>query len=183
MRAFIAIDLPENLKNKLKLLQEDLKRYDLEVKWVKPENIHLTLKFLGNIDERTQVPRIKDIINRVSSNTRFFEATLEGFGFFPNEKNPRVFFVKITRQGLLKSIANQLEQRLQNLGFPIEGRFSSHLTLARIKNPKNIELLKEKIKDVKLKEILAVKEIILYKSTLTASGPIYERISSSPLAA
>jgi len=182
MRAFIAVELPESLKNHLSQIQEDLKTCNLECKWIKPANIHLTLKFLGDIDQK-QLGQIKTILKQVASNLSCFEVSIDGFGFFPNEKRPRVFFLSTTNQERLKSIVNQLEEALEKIGFPIEDRFRSHLTLARIKTLKNIELLKEKIKDVKMEGKLTVKELALYKSTLTPSGAIYERIASSPLAA
>lgn len=182
MRAFIAVDLPESLKNHLSQIQEDLKTCNLECKWMKPESIHLTLKFLGDIDQK-QLGQIKTILKQITSNFSCFEVNVDGFGFFPNEKRPRVFFLSTSEQERLKSIVDQLEKELEKIGFPIEDRFRSHLTLARIKSLKNIELLKEKTKDIKMEGKLTVKELVLYKSTLTPRGAIYERIASSPLAA
>ncbi|MBU1112480.1 MAG: RNA 2',3'-cyclic phosphodiesterase [Candidatus Omnitrophica bacterium] len=176
MRAFIAIDLPENLKNQLAQIQNDLKSCDLDLKWVKPENLHLTLKFLGDIDEK-QLLEIKKIIKGIAFNQKTFEVSLEAFGFFPDSRKPRVFFVSTTNQDLLKTIVNRLETGLGKIGFPIEGRFKSHLTLARIKSSKNLETLLQNLKEVSLEGVFTVKEIAVYESRLKPTGPVYEKIA------
>ena len=85
MRTFIAIDLPQPLKENIDQIQTDLKQCDLSFKWVKAENIHLTLKFLGNIEEK-QLDDIKKIITEVAQNHKALEVTFTQFGFFPNDK-------------------------------------------------------------------------------------------------
>ena len=104
MRAFIAIGLPERIKSKIAELENNLKKCDLAFKWVKPENLHLTLKFLGNIGQE-QTGKIKEAITKVSGKFTAFEASFNGFGFFPSERRPRVFFISIDKEELLKSIA------------------------------------------------------------------------------
>ena len=182
MRTFIAIELPHPTKEKISQVQQIFKECDLAFKWVKPENIHLTLKFLGNI-KNEQLPEIKNIITDVAKKNKSLKAQFTDFGFFPNEKRPRVFFIATSYQDLLKSIAQELEDKLETIGFEAEYRFKSHLTLARIKSLENIDCLKEKSKEIKLTEEFSINEIILFKSTLTPSGPIYEKIFTSPLAA
>jgi len=181
MRTFIAIELPPPTKEKIAQVQQVFKECDLAIKWVKPENIHLTLKFLGNIKE-DQLPEIKNVITEVAKKNKSLKAQFTDFGFFPNERKPRVFFIATSYQDLLKSIAQELEERLKDIGFKAEHRFKSHLTLARIKSLENIDCLKRKCKEVELTEEFAINEIILFKSTLTRSGPIYEKIFTSPLA-
>jgi len=180
MRTFIAIGLPERIKNKIAELENDLKKCDLAFRWVKPENLHLTLKFLGDIGQG-QITKIKEAITKVSGKFAAFEAGFNGFGFFPNERRPRVFFISIDKEKLLKSIAGELEEELETLGFEKKNRFKSHLTLARIKDLKNIECLKAKIKNTQLDEKFLIRAIILYKSTLTKEGPIYGKIARSSL--
>ena len=182
MRAFIAIDLPKETKIKIAELESDLKKCDLAFKWVKPENLHLTLKFLGDINQE-QVSKIKETINKISGRFAAFEASFNGFGFFPNPRKPRVFFISIDKEELLKSIARELEEELETLGFDKENRFKSHITLARIKDLKNIESLEAKIKNTQLDKKFFIGEIILYKSTLTKEGPIYGKIFKSNLTA
>ena len=181
MRAFIAIDLPEKIKSKIADIQRGLGRIDLSCKWVQPKNMHLTLKFLGEINP-SGLEEIKDAISRCAACFKTFETGLQEFGFFPNEKRPRVFFISTSCADTLKSMADNLEDKLEPLGFQKEGRFKSHITLARIKQPKNIDCLLRELKNISLGETFAVGEIALYKSTLTPEGAIYEKIASSSLA-
>jgi 2'-5' RNA ligase len=182
MRAFIAIDVPEEVKRRIAAIQERLSEIDLACKWVHPENIHLTLKFLGEINP-DQLEKIKTAVCECAAGFKAFEADLERFGFFPNEKRPRVFFISTSGAETLKAMADNLEDKLKVLGFQKEGRFKSHITLARIKHPKNIDRLLRELNKISLRETFAVKEITLYKSTLTPKGAVYEKLASSILAA
>tara|TARA_B100000315_G_scaffold69079_1_gene62943 strand:- start:3557 stop:4105 length:549 start_codon:yes stop_codon:yes gene_type:complete len=180
MRAFIAIPLSKDIKNQIAKIQDDLKEADFDLRWVKPENTHLTLKFLGEIEE-TEIGRIKEAIKKTADNFPKLQSELKEFGFFPNERKPKVFFIATSRQDYLKSIAEALEKNLSNLGFKKEDKFKSHITLARIKTPKNIDFLVENLKKVSLDMPLAIDELVLFKSTLTSSSPIYEIIFRSSL--
>ncbi len=182
MRAFIAIDLPKDLKEEIKSIQDVLKETDVNFRWVNPANIHLTLKFLGNI-EKDQVEKIKTILTSVSKNFSSFKSEFTEFGFFPNEKKPRVFFIATSQEDTLKSVATNLQEELEKIGFEKEGKFKSHITLARIKTLKNIEKLIQNLSAIKFEESFDIKELVLYKSTLTKNGPIYEKIFSSSLTA
>jgi len=175
MRAFLAIKLPEHIIEEISKIQEVLKKCAPNFKWVRPQNTHLTLKFLGNIDE-IKLEKTKDIITQTAKDFKSFSADLENFGFFPNEKRPRVFFISTTSEHTLKSIADKLEEKLELIGFEKEGRFKSHITLARIKEQKNINCLKEKLEDIKLKGNFPVEGITLYESTLTPKGAVYDVI-------
>lgn len=180
MRAFIAINLPERIKSKIVGFENDLKKCDLAFRWVKPENLHLTLKFLGDISQE-QVNKIKEAIAKVSGKFTAFKASVNGFGFFPNARRPRVFFISIDKEELFKSIATELEEELETLGFKKEGKFKSHITLARIKNLRNIECLKTKIKNTQLDEKFSINTITFHESILTKEGPIYGKIFKSNL--
>lgn len=180
MRLFIAIDIPQNLKEKLSLICAKLKKCDLDAKWVNTANIHITLKFLGETAEE-QLDEIKNIITSVAGHFNRLELNVGGFGFFPNEISPRVFFVSTDKEETLKNISLQLEDKLENLNFPKEGRFKSHLTLARLRSKKNIDCLKEEIKKISIEAKFPVTEIILLKSTLKPTGPVYEKIFTAGL--
>jgi len=180
MRAFIAIDIPVSVKEKIEGIETTLKKCDLNAKWVNPQNIHLTLKFLGNIEEK-QLDEIKKAVSETASSFSPLETNLKEFGFFPNEKRPRVFFISTDKEEILKKIAYELEERLEKIGFTKENRFKAHITLSRFKDTKNIDCLKKEVKNIKLQGNLAVKEITLYKSTLTSRGPVYEVIFSAGL--
>ncbi|MEI8349211.1 MAG: RNA 2',3'-cyclic phosphodiesterase [Candidatus Omnitrophota bacterium] len=180
MRLFIAIDLPDEIKQKLALLIKGFTKYDLDAKWVQDKNLHLSLKFLGEVTEE-KIAEIQKVIKEAADWSSCLEATLNNFGFFPNEKHPRVFFVATNREEELKHIAMKLEDALEKLGFAKENRFTSHITLARLKSTKNIEALKNELKKVSVQEKMPVKEIVLFKSTLKPTGPVYERIFSAAM--
>ncbi len=175
MRAFIALTIPDIVKDTLAKIEENLKNCNLKAKWVKPTNLHLTLKFLGNIEEE-KVEELKEIVKEVGMRFSPLEVKLEGFGFFPSPKNPRVFFVSVDKEKDLKTIATYLEDKLESVGFPKENRFKAHITLARFKERKNIDCLLKKIKDLQIATNFILKDIVLFKSTLTSWGPIYEEI-------
>lgn len=180
MRAFIAIDLPFNIKNKIRQIQTRLKSTEISAKWIKPENIHLTLKFLGNIEEN-QINEIKNIIKETTYISKPFQVSFNNFGFFPNPKKPKVFFISLTDESTLKKFTNILEEKLEKLGFKKEKRFEAHITLARIKNITNITNLVKEINNISFKKSFSINEIILFRSTLTQSGPIYAKVFSSSL--
>jgi 2'-5' RNA ligase len=180
MRLFIAITLPENIKIKLEEIVKTFKKCDLDAKWVKTQNIHMTLKFLGEVDE-AQLGEIKNIITAVAGEFRQLSVNLTGYGFFPNEKRPRVFFVATDKQELLKNMAMRLEDELEKLGILKEDRFRSHLSLCRFKGTKNIEVLKKEVKNITPQGQFPVEAISLFKSTLTPQGPIYDEIFKASL--
>jgi 2'-5' RNA ligase len=106
---------------------------------------------------------------------------LTKFGFFPNENYIRIVFIATDKEEILKKVAFELEEGLEKLGFPKEGRFSSHLTLARLRSKKNLDCLKKEIKNIAIREKFVVSEITLFKSTLKPTGPVYEKIFSAQL--
>lgn len=180
MRAFIAIDLPVEIKTKFHEKEILFKKYDLAAKWVDARNTHLTLKFLGETGE-DKLSAIKKIMASVARQFSPFIVNLTNFGFFPDEKNPRVFFVAIDNHELLKSIVQKLEKELTEMGFPVENKFHPHITLARVKNLKNILCLKETVKKITLSENFEIKKITLFESALTKTGPVYKAIFNASL--
>ena len=139
IRAFIAIKIPEEIQEKLGDIQKKLQQSEAHVSWVNAKNIHLTLKFLGNIEEA----RIADIISRLQESAKSvapFQLQVGYAGAFPNIRSPRVVWVGVTddENGSLKTLQTNLESRLAKLGFRKEkGRFQPHLTLGRVRSQKN----------------------------------------------
>jgi 2'-5' RNA ligase len=172
-RLFIAVDFPEEIKEKIFVFQKNVKNSIIgNVKWVEIENFHLTLRFIGEVPER-YVDEIKEILDEVSQYVESFRITLEGFGGFPSLSSPRVLWIGI-KDGLndLEKIFDLIERRLVKKGIPKEKKpFSPHLTLGRVKE--NIKILQDF--DFKKEEIL-IEEIILFESILTPQGPIYKPI-------
>lgn len=180
MRLFIAIDIPQNLKEELSRLTTKLKKCDADAKWVEMQNLHLSLKFLGEVAE-DKIKKIEEIISVVGKKYITLELSLENFGFFPNEKHPRVFFVATDKEEELKKIYSEIEDALRGTGFEKEERFKSHITLARFRSAKNIEILRKQIESTIVKGKFPANEIALFKSALTPQGPVYEKTFSASL--
>ncbi|MGH7247403.1 MAG: RNA 2',3'-cyclic phosphodiesterase, partial [Pseudomonadota bacterium] len=140
MRAFIAIDLPEAVRAGLGRKQAEFRaaresRPNDHISWARPEGIHLTLKFLGEISE-DQTKQVTESLAALGSFEKF-AVEIKGFGFFPDARRPRVFWAGLEAPPALGELAAQVEAAMQTLGFAPETRpFAPHLTLARFKNPK-----------------------------------------------
>jgi 2'-5' RNA ligase len=185
MRAFIAIELPQEIKDSLARLQQKLKLAGADVKWVEPKNIHLTLKFLGEIDEQAQ-NRIIVKLEEISCAAKKFVISLASCGAFPNTNSPRVIWQGIEQGDKeVSAIATAIETQLESIGIPKENReFSSHITLGRTRSSKNRQELAQAISEFSLKPLkdkFPASKITLFKSILTPRGPIYETIREFPL--
>ena len=188
IRCFIAIELPPEIKEALVSLEDKLKagQYPF-VKWVDPEGIHLTLKFLGSVDSRL-IPRITEAIERIAQESSPFSLHLGGLGTFPGWQRPQVVWVgmggEVERLAILQK---GIEPALTPLGFPPEGRdFTPHLTLARLRervSPKEKQGFGEWVRAAKFETRLnfEVSEICLMRSQLTPQGAIYSRLASVKL--
>ncbi|MFC2070678.1 RNA 2',3'-cyclic phosphodiesterase [Chloroflexota bacterium] len=184
IRSFIAIELPDELKQKLVQLEVRLKAEGQSgVKWVNPNSMHLTLKFLGNItaDKTSEInAAVKESAQGISP----FRLKVEGVGAFPNLRRVQVVWVGLSGEvEKLGSLQQQLEKNLEPLGFPAEKRtFTPHLTLARVNNrvsPDDRQKLGKLIAETSFEAgVLEVNAVNLMKSQLTRQGAIYSRISS-----
>jgi 2'-5' RNA ligase len=189
MRTFIAINLSREIKDYLCRLQEKLKLAQADVKWVRPENIHLTLKFLGEIDDKTK-ENVTKLMEDISKDKTPFYLNIASIGAFPRITSPRVIWVGIDKGDVkVKEIAKELEEKLSGIGIPVEDKpFSSHITIGRTRSSKNRKALVNNLialKDTAKEEIpeLYVDKITLFKSTLAPKGPIYEVLKEAPLGA
>ena len=186
IRAFIAIDIPQETRVLLDKIQEQLKQSRAGVRWVRPGSIHLTLKFLGNIHP-AQVDDIAQVTAEAVLDEPVLTLCLAGLGAFPGQRNPRVIWVGI--QGELErltTIQARLEKNLVPIGFaPEKHGFRPHLTLGRVKDKRNRQALSDAMASLKLPEFNSfdVAEIILYKSDLRPTGAIYTKLHRMPLAA
>ena len=186
MRTFIAIALPKEIKEALAGLEKELKASEADVKWVSPENIHLTLKFLGEIEDKT-LEKIIKIIDDTAKKKNKFQVRISSLGAFPKIDFPRVIWVGVDiGDKEAKNIAEGLEEEIAKIGIPKENRpFSSHITIGRTKSSLNREKL---VQDLRNKAELGgkklefyVTKITLFKSTLTPRGPIYEALKETNL--
>lgn len=176
IRAFIAVDLPPSLKEALGGLQDALKGAGAKARWVRPEGVHLTLKFLGYI-QPDKVPAVRSAMEEAVRGTEAFEARVAGVGAFPNARRPRVIWVGLEEPtGALLSVQKRLESALVPLGFEPEKRpFKAHLTLARIKQPGRSAGVAEALEAQKGVDLgkISVEKLVLYKSTLKPTGAVY----------
>ena len=176
IRAFIAIEIPGEIQDKIGELQNSLKGIGGKINWTKPGNIHLTLKFLGDIDEDI-IDEIAVKLQQAIQKVEGFKISVQGTGVFPNFKRPRVIWVAAKSEGdQLEKLAAQIEDCMKNFGFEKEHRrFSAHLTLGRVKDTKGIEPMMERLRSYE--EFVAgnfsVKEFYLIKSELHPAGSIY----------
>jgi 2'-5' RNA ligase len=187
MRTFIAITVPAGIRDSLARLQGQLKNSGAEVKWVEPQNMHLTLKFLGEIQE-TLVEKIAEIMQVVAAQNPCFGLQLSTVGAFPHLNSPRVIWVGAEPGDKeSKKIAKELAEKIQKLGIPKENKpFSAHITLGRTKSALHKEGLSAALKNLgndfrKDLQEFQVTKLTLYKSTLTPRGPIYEVLKEANL--
>lgn len=188
LRAFIAVELPPGASLALGRTLQDLQAAAPGgVRWVRPEGIHLTLKFLGNIGTNSVGP-ISQAMSRCAASVAPFDLFLSELGAFPNLKAPRVIWIGLGGAlDVLLGLQEALEGEMESLGFAREGRsFSPHLTLGRAREgmPSSQRRRVGEVlasASVDIKEELPVEEIALIKSTLTPSGAIYTPLFSVPL--
>jgi RNA 2',3'-cyclic 3'-phosphodiesterase len=186
IRSFIAIDLPQETREKLAAIQEQLKQSRAGVRWVKPSSIHLTLKFLGDI-LTGQVDDIAAAAAQLLREAPPLTLCAAGLGTFPGPRKPRVIWVGLRGEvERLANIQSGLEKALEPLGFAREGRgFSPHLTIGRVKDRHRLQPLIDAMSTLELPEFNSfdADEIILYKSDLRPTGAIYTKLHRMPLAA
>jgi len=179
LRSFLAIELPEAILKRIGEVQQDLKSARADVRWVSPRNIHLTLKFFGNIEE-SQIDAITQAIEEPVRVTPSISITVKGIGAFPSLKNPRVIWIGLPdEKKVLVSIQRRLEGELQKIGFQPEDRpYHPHLTLGRMRsNRGKDELLKEmeKYREEEFGSFHA-ERVVLFKSDLRPEGAVYTRL-------
>lgn len=181
IRAFIAIELSKEVKAQLVILQERLKQSGATVKWVKPDSMHLTLKFLGNISPSLVSP-LKDMLEAIGRETTSFQIALSKVGTFGKADHPRVIWVGVEEgEEKILEIKRKLEERSEKLDIPLESRsYHAHLTLGRVKSSKNEELKKAVDSlntDLSATAKMTVSNVQLFKSALTPQGALYTCLS------
>jgi 2'-5' RNA ligase len=181
MRAFIAIDLPDTVRAALADAQQQFRGACPEARWTRPEGIHLTLKFLGEISD-AQAKQIVEALDLVGA----FESIpveVKGFGFFPQPKRPRVFWAGVTAPPALGELAARVETHLEKVGFAREDRvFSPHLTLARFQVPRPQPALEAAVA-AKAGASLGKFEVsgfYLFESKLSPQGAQYRKVMRFP---
>lgn len=188
IRSFIAIELPLGVKQELTELESILKkRCPQVVRWVDPQSIHLTLKFLGDVDsERTE--EINMGIDEATQNMDPFNLTLQEVGAFPNLNRVNIIWVGATGElDKLASLQKQIESNMEQLDFPREDRaFTPHMTLGRVRDyasPDDRKKIGQILSQTTFtsSQTIKVEFVNLIKSVLTPAGAIYSRLYASPL--
>jgi 2'-5' RNA ligase len=184
MRLFVALEISSAVREKLAELVNSLRAVSPQTRWVRPENLHVTLKFIGEVPE-TQLAPIRTALAQARSE-RPVTLSFRGIGFFPNEKHPRVFWAGIEASPNLKTLAADIEKATERLGIAREQRpFSPHLTLARFEPPRVPERLREAIQENAGREFgsLRTHQFHLIESKLKPSGAEYTTVESFSFAA
>ncbi|MDP8229986.1 MAG: RNA 2',3'-cyclic phosphodiesterase [Candidatus Gorgyraea atricola] len=180
IRAFVAVEIDQPNKQKLSQVISTLKQANADVKWVNKIQMHLTLKFLGNIEEN-RIKEISDTLKSIADNFSAFNIHLSKIGAFPNMHKPRVIWLGIDKGAQdLKNLASQLEK----LGPKEEKReYKAHLTLGRVKSLKNISQLTKLINETPFQSQgnIPITKLILFQSTLTPKGAIYSPLTTLAL--
>lgn len=183
VRSFIALELTPEIHKQLGQIQAELKESGADVKWVNPEGIHLTLKFLGSVSPQL-IEEIKVTIDQLAREHKPFELKVSRVGAFPKVEYPRVIWVGIEDgSGQTVKLAENLAERLIHLGFLKEKRaFKPHLTLGRVRSAHKRTQLKELVSSVIFPERTMQAEVLtLFKSTLTPQGAIYQPLHQAKL--
>ena len=185
IRSFLAFELPEEIKGIITHVSEDLRKSSPDLKWVRVDNIHLTLVFMGNV-KRDDLPAIGDAARKVCQGYGHFNISMKGMGVFPNRRNPRVIWLGL--EGDLERMSflrDALQKHLRPFGIKEEKRrFKPHLTIGRFrkvgKSNFNIDEAITKY-GAMTSPVCILKELILFKSDLKPTGAVYTKLETWPL--
>jgi len=176
IRTFIAIEIPDEIRNKIGELQTSLKKLGGRVSWTKPGNIHLTLKFLGDTDENL-IDEIASQLQESVASIQPIQIAIRTVGTFPNFKYPRVIWVGAeSEQQQLVELAAKIDDSVERFGFKKENRlFSAHITFGRVKDVKGIQPVMDKLREQEdfVAGSFLSKQFFLIKSELHSAGAIY----------
>ncbi len=190
MRLFVALDIPQEIRDHLSRFVEGLRNFAPDVRFVNPDTFHITLKFIGETQMLEEITRAL-----ASAHGPSFDITFSGTGFFPGERNPRVFWVGIQAPPELQRLASAVDTSLQPLGFePERGPYQPHLTLARSgsgkprprpgdrPNPK-FQRVQQRLSSMPQPSFgtMTAREFFLYESKLSPRGAQYFKVERYPL--
>jgi RNA 2',3'-cyclic 3'-phosphodiesterase len=179
IRSFICIEVPASVCRRLEELQICLRRTGGDVSWVKASNIHLTLKFMGDITH-SSVQVVRKAVIQASTDLNPFEITVNGTGCFPSARNPRVLWVGLVDASQqLKHLHSEIDRLLALSGFVADHKpFSPHLTLGRFRTPRQSQRVVEAmLREGFEPESFVADRVIIMRSQLNAGGSIYTRLA------
>lgn len=184
MRLFVALDFPDSVRRALGELIAGLRPQARNARWLRPESMHITLKFIGEVGEE-KLDSIRSTLAAIRS-IHPADMHFRGLGFFPHERRPRVLWVGIEASPNVAALAFQIDASLEHLGIPRETRdFVPHLTLARFENPAGLEKLVATAESLASTDFGSAieREFYLYESVLKRSGAEYTRLAAFPFVA
>jgi 2'-5' RNA ligase len=188
LRAFIAVEIPSTLQKTIHDSTSSLRAKlgnDL-IRWVPAQNVHLTLKFLGDVSTAS-LDLIKQMLSTEAAQHKCFEMQVEGIGSFPNSRRPRVIWVGLHAPAILESLQRNIESASARLGYAADEKtFSPHLTIGRVKqncSASEIHRIRAALEETKIGwlGIVHVDAAHLFKSDLQPSGSVYTRLLSAPI--
>jgi RNA 2',3'-cyclic 3'-phosphodiesterase len=194
MRIFIALDIDDAIRERLQLFMDGVRGFASDARWVRPEALHVTLKFIGN-KSAGEVEQIRQALTRISA--RATEISFRGYGFFPTAKAPRVFWVGVEAEPQLAALTKSVDEATAALGVPKEEHaFNPHLTLARRGGSgvprwrkgdapnQSFQRLQEKLAAMPAPEFgtMTAQEFFLYESHLGQGGSRYSKIAGFGMA-
>ncbi|MBW2030364.1 MAG: RNA 2',3'-cyclic phosphodiesterase [Deltaproteobacteria bacterium] len=186
IRSFLAFELPPDIRGVLERVSAEVRKSDLDIRWVRVENIHLTVIFMGSIDQG-RISHMEQDIGRVCARTRAFEISVKGVGFFPDMRRPRVVWLGLDGElERLSRFRDDLQRPLARFGIKEEKRpFRPHLTLGRFRKRGSqqrarLEEIVRKYGNLKSPPC-SVEELVLFKSDLKPTGAEYTKLASWPL--
>lgn len=177
VRAFLAIELEDELRHKIYEIEKEFKKIDAKIVYVEEKNLHITLKFFGEIDLQG-LDKISDKIESVLKNYEPFGINIKGCGAFPSTDHIKAIWFGTQDNKIINQLHNDLDAEFDSIGIEKDKNYSSHVTFARMKSEKNKDEVRREIEKYEKHEIgpMNVKKIILMESTLTARGPVYKPI-------
>ena len=183
IRTFVAIEIPDAIKNQVEVLENQFKKIRTDIKWIHPQNIHITLKFLGN----TSINRLEEIydgLQEAVDSIRPFQLKLQQVGAFPDLNRPRVFWINIDQgREALMTLQKRIEEILYVRRFVREERpFSPHLTIGRVRSPRGLRTLTDQVRNITFNaQTFLVDRVVVVKSDLQSTGPIYTVLNHTNL--
>jgi 2'-5' RNA ligase len=184
IRTFVAVLIDEDLKRGISEVQEFVKKLAPDVKWVAPESLHVTLKFLGGVPEDV-IPEVNKAVDDAVRSHPCFDLSISGMGAFPNPARAKVVWVGIKDGGDdLKALASAVDESLSRLGFEREDRpFKAHITIGRVKMSKHLDDLAAGIRELDASDLgtQRVCGVAVMKSELLREGAVYTPLSVSKL--
>ncbi len=187
IRSFLAFELPSNIMAEVKRIYGEVRKTGLEAGWVRPENIHLTVIFMGDVNEK-EIDAIISSIDPIAPKYKPFDISLGRMGLFPGIKRPRTIWLGLNGDiGGIASLKSELEKPLESFGIEPEKRaFRPHLTLGRFRKPVNKPDILKKVMDDYANisgPTGMLDRLVLFKSELKPGGSVYTQIHSWPLQA